>query len=61
MVENYFVIQRRANKNGLALFLREHRDLGIEKCLGQYSSKTGLRVSLLRVYLEEMKMAGEVE
>lgn len=57
MVENYFVMERRRIKNDLLTFIKNNRDLGLDKCLAQFSMKTGFRVSTLRVYLEELKEA----
>ena len=60
--ENFFVLERRRQKNELLNYIREHRDTtNIDRCLGEFSMKTGLRVAVLRVYLEEIKMAGLIE
>jgi len=61
MVENYFVNVRRIQKAELLRFIQEHKDISLEKALGLFSLKTGLKITTLKIYLYELKSAGLIE
>ena len=57
----YYSDARRVNKQNLLAFIQSHTDISLEKALGLYSLQTGLKVSTLRIYLDELKIAGVVD
>ena len=52
---------RKVQKQRLLDFIKEHKEMSIDKILGLFSLQTGMRVSTLRVYVDELRMAGVVE
>ncbi len=59
MVDNYFVEARRRNKIQLMDFLtKNNKELTLKQALGQFSFKTGLKVSTLQQWTDELIDAG---
>lgn len=52
---------RKVQKQRLLEFISEHKDENMDRILGLFSLQTGMRVSTLRVYVNELKMAGLIE
>lgn len=52
---------RKVQKQKLLEFIQQHKDEPIDRILGLWSLQTGMRVSTLRVYVDELKMAGLIE
>ena len=63
MVEGYFTTNRKINKQKLLDFIKspENRDVSIDKILGHFSLQTGLKITTLKTYLMELKMAGVID
>ena len=57
-MENFFVNVRKKIKTDLENFLNENPDMPIDKALAIFSLKTGYKVSTLRIYYDELKLAG---
>lgn len=52
---------RKVNKMRLLEFIQQHKDEQIDRILGMFSLQTGMRVTTLRIYVEELKLAGLIE
>lgn len=57
MPVNYFVEVRRLQKQTLLDFINAHNDLSIKKIVALFSMKTGLRISTIETYVQELKDA----
>jgi hypothetical protein len=61
MPRNYFVDVRRQTKNQLLEYIKEHSEWDKKRILAQFSLRTGLKVSTLEVYYNELFDAGMIE
>lgn len=61
MPDNYFVNVRRIQKQKLLEFIQQHKEYSLKRTLALFSLNTGLRVTTLQVYIEELKDAGLIE
>ncbi len=58
MVSGYFVNVRKEQKKQLLKFIiEEKKNKDIDEILGLFSFKTGLKVTTLQIYIDEMVMA----
>jgi len=61
MPTNYFVNVRMVTKKQLLKFITENKDQPLNKTLGIFSLRTGLKVSTLQVYVDELRDAELIE
>ena len=62
MSSNYFVNARRLQKKQLLEFIKQKQNtMSLNKILGIFSLRTGLKVSTLSVYVNELKMADLID
>lgn len=57
---NYWVSLRKEEKLRLLRFLKENKDIPIERALALYSLETGYRLTSLKTFYNELKIAGVV-
>lgn len=60
-MSNYFVEKRRLDKLQLLETIKNNPDMDREQLIGIFSLKTGLRVELIKTYIEELKQAKVIE
>lgn len=61
MPDNYFVNVRRAAKLDLLKFLKSNPDMDIKQAAAVFSLQTGLKVTTIERYYQELKDAKAIE